>query len=195
MMEFDADIFLPKSNEFLLFVDRETLFSLNQQQEQEQKGNKKAEIVFGDVPAEVSGIPVFRVGGEEVVFLAHILNRGLFVCVRLCVFFFLSVEYLVLYCQCRSSRHFGMFRDKKFSEFRRMVDTSEWRVALHHEESYEGFREGYSLLRLRDSSVAITLEGLNKWCATSRCKKFREREAAKCKRDGCIKNRCTCPAN
>merc|ERR1711991_1101467 len=137
----------------------------------------KVDLVLDlDVPMECSGIPVFRVDGEEIVFLAHILSR-------------------VLYCHCRTSRHFGLFRDKKFSQYRRMIDTSGWRIDLHYDPKYENKKEDYSLLRLKDSSVALTLEGLNKWCATSKCERFRAREENKCKKDGCVKNRCTCKKN
>lgn len=133
------------------------------------------EIVVGSVlPQECEGIPIFRVNGEEVVFLTHILSR-------------------VLYCHCRSSNHFGMFRDKKFGEFRRTIDTSRWRVEHHYDTHYENFRSLYPLLRLRDSSIAITLEGLNKWCSSGKCSKFKLREEKKCRGKGCIKNRCTCP--
>lgn len=97
-----------------------------------------------DVPAEVRGVPVFRVGAEEVVFVAHLLTR-------------------VLACGCRAKKHFGLFRCKKFGEYRRQVPTRQWRMDMHTSEQYDAYRQQYGLSRFKEPSAAITLEGLRVW--------------------------------
>ena len=73
-----------------------------------------------------------------------------------------------------------------------MIDTSEWRLATHMSDDYQTYRQDYSLLRVKDSSAAITVEGLLKWHQT-KMPIFVDKEAAKC-RLGCVDKKCTCPA-
>jgi len=126
------------------------------------------------LPANLAGVPVFRAGGEELVFIAHLLTR-------------------ILPCTCRANRHFGLFKDKKFSPFRRTVDTTESRVPIHTSDAYDCYRAEYPLLRLKKDSAAITVEGLRKWHA-AKMTVFVSREANKCKNKGCVQGKCTCPS-
>jgi len=121
----------------------------------------------------LEGLPVFRVGGEEVVFVAHVLQR-------------------VLPCTCRLNRHHGLFKCKKFGRFRRQIDTSERRHDIQAADAYDLYRNSYPMTRLRRNAGAITVEGLSQWKAT-KMDVFVSREVAKCKR-GCVKGKCTCPA-
>ena len=159
---------LPGPNEFLLFASeaQETPVSTVVA----DQASRLVENV--DLPAELAGVPVFSEKGEQLVFVAHILQR-------------------VLECQCRANRHFGLFKDKKHVQFRRTVDTSSWRFQTHYSQSYADYREHYSLLRLRDSAAAITLEGLLKW-AGSKLPVFVRKEANKCQ-VSCVEGKCTCP--
>ncbi len=160
---------LPPANGFLLLGDGE-------QDAQEAKAKTdslpRSRLVPETLPAELAGLPVFEVDGEHIVFVAHVLTR-------------------VLECQCRANRHFGLFKDKKHVSFRRMVDTSNWRYDTHFSDSYKQHRERYSLLRVKDQSAAITLEGLLKW-HSGKMAVFVRKEANKCKQ-GCVEGKCTCP--
>jgi hypothetical protein len=156
---------LPGANEFLLFA------SPNETSPASPQPDVSRLVENAELPAELAGVPVFLEKGERVVFVAHVLQR-------------------VLECQCRANRHFGLFKDKKHVEFRRTVDASSWRFQTHYSDSYEHHRENYSLLRLRDSAAAITLEGLFKW-ANSKMATFKRKEAAKCA-ISCVEGKCTC---
>ena len=170
---YEAGPVLPPANGFLLFSDQAPQENTAIAPSSPANSNSVSRLIPCSLPAELAGLPVFRVGDEEVVFVAHILTR-------------------VLVCQCRANRHFGLFKDKKFGMFRRMIDTSEWRLSTHMSDDYETYRKDYSMLRFKDSSAAITVEGLLKWHAT-KMPIFVDKEAAKC-RLGCVDKKCTCPA-
>lgn len=118
------------------------------------------------------GLPVFQVGNETLVFVAHLLVR-------------------VLSCACRAKKQFGLFRDKVFSKYRRQVPTKRWRMQMHKSAVYESYCTQYPLSRFKEPSVAITLEGLNAWLESGKMDMFLEREAAKCA-VSCVEDHCTC---
>lgn len=124
-----------------------------------------------ELPASLRGLPVIEVEGELVVFISHLLAR-------------------VLKCQCRARRHFGLFKDKKFGQFRRSIDCSSLKHSLHDEPSYLGYRERYPVNRLKNTAAAITVEGLLKW-SEFKMGLFVAREENKCLK-GCVKAECTC---
>jgi len=120
---------LPPAGGFLLFGDASRE---NKTNEAEAEQPERSRLVPEELPLELQGLPVFQVGDEHVVFVAHVLAR-------------------VLECQCRANRHFGLFKDKKHNAFRRMVDTSNWRYDTHYANNYKQYRDRYSLLRVKDS--------------------------------------------
>jgi len=160
---------LPPAGGFLLFGDASRE---NKTNEAEAEQPERSRLVPEELPLELQGLPVFQVGDEHVVFVAHVLAR-------------------VLECQCRANRHFGLFKDKKHNAFRRMVDTSNWRYDTHYANNYKQYRDRYSLLRVKDQSAAITVEGLLKW-HSGKMAVFVRKEANKCKQ-GCVQGKCTCP--
>ncbi len=159
---------LPPAGGFLLFGDASRENKTNEAEAEPERSRLVAE----ELPLELQGLPVFQVGEERVVFVAHVLAR-------------------VLECQCRANRHFGLFKDKKHNAFRRMVDTSNWRYDTHYASNYKQHRDRYSLLRVKDQSAAITVEGLLKW-HSGKLAVFVRKEANKCKM-GCVQGKCTCP--
>jgi len=163
----DAPV-LPPAGGFLLFGDA----SRENKMDEAEAQPERSRLVHEELPAELQGLPVFQVGDEHIVFVAHVLAR-------------------VLECQCRANRHFGLFKDKKHCAFRRMVDTSNWRYDTHYASNYAQHRERYSLLRVKDQSAAITVEGLLKW-HSGKMSVFVRKEANKCKL-GCVHGKCTCP--
>jgi len=125
------------------------------------------------LPKEVEGVPVFHEGNEEVVFIAHLLAR-------------------VMRCACRQKLHSGLFRCRKYKEFRRQVPTKAWRLKMNGSPEYAQYKQGYSLARFKEPSAAVTLEGLKQWVDIGALASFVEREWAKCKQQGCVKANCTC---
>lgn len=169
----DSSWWLPAADEFLVFAPAPMLCVAPSGPENviSQPQSRVRLVPLPNLPKELRGIPVFEHNNEQIVFVTHILAR-------------------VLPCLCRSSRHFGLFRCKVFGQYRRMIESSSWRADVHFSDAYSAYREAYPLMRLKDSSTAITLEGLLKW-ADSKMNVFVRREAAKCKQ-GCVHAKCTC---
>jgi len=124
------------------------------------------------LPKSLQGVPVFCIGGEEVIFVAHLLTR-------------------ILKCTCRAKKQFGLFRCKKFSQYRRQLSTRAWRMTMQKSEEYSVFSSVYGLSRFKEPSSAITLEGLKVWHSCGKMEAFVNREADKCA-SGCVGDKCTC---
>ena len=187
--EYDPSLRLPAS--FVLYQESEEPAiepAIEPEQEEEVAPTRKRTVVpkppllaggeyslvaNPQLPADLTGLPVFDVDGEELCFISHLLVR-------------------ILSCACRANRHFGLFKDKRYGSFRRAVNTGELRRNLVDSTEYEPFRRKYPLVRLKKDSAAVTLQGLLKWHA-GKMPVFVAREANKCKSKGCVQGKCTCP--
>lgn len=176
---YNPSLFLPES--FLLYEPAEMPLEEEEEEgvvamdeEVEENEEEEAVLVAVPLPPELDGVPVFRIDGRTVVFIAHLLSR-------------------ILPCLCRANRHFGLFKDKKYGDARCVVDASQVRP-LQSTAAYAAYSERYPVARLKNTAAAVTVEGLLKWHG-GKMAVFVSREAKKCANKGCVKDKCTCPPN